>query len=113
MDTSIASNKRTARKLPLVVNDDHRSERVRRILLLCGLVSSLFYLAINIFVPLRFSGYSFFSQTVSELSAIGTPTRTLWVLLGTVYTLLVAAFGLGVWESAGGKRSLSIVGCLM
>ena len=88
MNTSIASTKRTAKKLPATIRDyENRSEIVRKILLSCGFISSLFYLAINIVVPFYFPGYSFVSQTVSELSAIGTPTRTLWVLLATVYTI--------------------------
>jgi hypothetical protein len=111
MNTSILSPKKTAWKFPK--DNNQRSERVRKILLTCGVISSLFYVVINIFVPLRYPGYSLTSHTVSELSAIGTPTRTLWVLLGTVYTILVAAFGLGVWESAGRNRPLSIVGALI
>jgi hypothetical protein len=83
---------------------------LRKILLICGIISSLFYVAINIFVPLRFPGYSSVSQTVSELSAVGAPTRPLWVPLGIVYALLGAAFGWGVWKSAVGNRPLRIAG---
>jgi hypothetical protein len=46
-------------------------------------------------VGARFEGYSPISQTVSELSAIGAPTRLLWMLLGSVYDVLVVASGLG------------------
>ena len=72
----------------------------RKILLVCGIVSSLLYVAMNVFVAMQWEGYSSASQTVSELSAIGAPTRPLWVLLGVAYTLLVTAFGWGVWASA-------------
>ena len=58
-------------------------------------------------------GYSRLSQTISELSAIGAPTRSLWMLLGAVYTVLVTAFGWGVWKSAGRDRALRIVGGLL
>jgi hypothetical protein len=67
----------------------------------------------NALVPMLFEGYSLASQTVSELSAIGAPTRPLWVWLGTVYSLLVVAFGVGVWRSAGRNRPLRVVGGLM
>jgi hypothetical protein len=67
----------------------------------------------NIFIPMLYEGYSPASQTVSELSAIGALTRPLWVLLGIVYTLLIAAFGWGIWQSAGRNRPLRIVGALM
>jgi hypothetical protein len=82
-------------------------------LLVCGILSPLLYVAMNALVPMLFEGYSLASQTVSELSAIGAPTRPLWVWLGTVYSLLVVAFGVGVWRSAGRNRPLRVVGGLM
>ena len=85
----------------------------RDILLVCGIVSSLLYVAMNVFVPMQWEGYSSASQTVSELSAIGAPTRPQWVLLGIAYTLLVTAFGFGVWRSARLSRPLRVVGGLM
>lgn len=42
-----------------------------KVLLVCGILSSLLYVAMNVFVPMLFEGYSLASQTVSELSAIG------------------------------------------
>jgi hypothetical protein len=86
---------------------------VLKLLLVCGILSSLLYVAMNVFVPMLFEGYSLASQTVSELSAIGAPTRPLWVWLGTVYALLVAAFGWGIWKSVGRNRPLRVVGGLM
>jgi hypothetical protein len=86
---------------------------VRKILLICGILSSLLYVAMNIVVPMQWEVYSSASQTVSELSAIGAPTRQLWVLLVIPYTLLVAAFGWGIWISAGRSRPLRVVGGLM
>ena len=85
----------------------------RKVLLLCGLVSSLLYAAMNIFVPLFWNGYSSFSQTISELSAVDAPTRPVWVPLGVVYTLLVTAFGVGIWTSAGKNRPLRVLGVLI
>jgi hypothetical protein len=89
------------------------SASVRRGLLLCGIASSLLYVAMNVFIPMLWEGYSRTSQTVSELSAIGAPTRPLWVVLGVAYGLLVAAFGLGVWSSGGRNRALRVVGASM
>ena len=84
-----------------------------KVLLICGILSSLLYGAMNIFVPMQFEGYSSASQTVSELSAIGAPTRPIWVPLGAIYTLLFAAFGLGVLMSAGKSRPLRITAVLI
>jgi hypothetical protein len=99
------------------VMNRHQSENTRtkleRVLLSCGILSSLLYAAMNIIAPMLYEGYSPFSQTVSELSAIGAPTRPLWVLLGTAYEVLLIAFGVGVWKSAGRKRALRVVGLLL
>ena len=60
-----------------------------------------------------YEGYSSVSQTISELSAIGAPTRPLWGVLGIAYEVLIFAFALGVCVSAGRNRSLRVVGGLM
>ncbi len=86
---------------------------VRRVLLVCGILSSLLYLAVNIFVPMQGAGYNCASQVVSELSATDAPTRPLWLWLCTPYTPLVFAFALGVWKSAGQNRPLRIAGGLL
>ena len=86
---------------------------MRKFLLICGILSSLLYTAMNIFVPLQFEGYSSVSQTVSELSAIGAPTRALWLPLGLAYTLLFTAFGFGVHMSAHQNRYLVLAGTMI
>ena len=45
----------------------------RRLLLSCGIASSLLYVAVNVVAPLRYPGYDVVSQAVSELSAIVLP----------------------------------------
>lgn len=86
---------------------------LERLLLVCGLLAPLLYIAMNVLVPLTWDGYSTASQTISELSAIDAPTRPLWVPLGVAYTLLIAVFGWGVWKTAGGSRALQVVGALL
>ena len=86
---------------------------VLKLLLACGILAPLLFVAMNVFVPMLYEGYSLVSQTVSELSAISAPTRPLWVWLGTVYGLLFATFGWGVWRSASRNRSLRVAGVLM
>jgi hypothetical protein len=85
----------------------------RKVLLVCGILSSLLYIAMNVLGAMRYEGYSSISQTVSELSAIGAPTRPLWVSLGIAYALLVTAFGWGVWRAADRSVPLRVVGGLM
>ena len=86
-------------------------EAWRKALLVCGIASSLLY-AVMIW-GIRYEGYSPISQVPSELTAIGAPTQGLWARLGPIYTLLVAAFGWGIWRSAGRNRAVRIVGGLI
>lgn len=86
---------------------------LNKTLLICGILSSLLYVALNIFIPMQWPAYNSATQTVSELSAVGAPTRTLWVWLCAPYTVLVIAFAWGVWKSAGQNRPLRLAGGLM
>ena len=56
----------------------------RKLLLFCGILSSLLYVAMNIVGAMPFEGYSSTSQTISELSAIGAPSRPFWLVLATI-----------------------------
>jgi hypothetical protein len=85
----------------------------RKILLVCGIIAMLWYVLINIIVPIYYPGYDAASYTVSELSAIGAPTRKIWVILCIFYSVLLIAFGYGTWLSAGGNRKLTIVGIIL
>ena|SRR5918997_6340298 len=93
------------------------ASKLQKILLLCGILASLLYVATDILAGMLWEGYSFSSQAISELSAIGAPTRPLVVTLGLIYDVLLIAFGLCVWAIAGGggqrKRALRLVGGLL
>jgi hypothetical protein len=86
---------------------------LRKTLLVCGILSSVLYVAMTVCVAMQWPAYSSASQTISELSAIGAPTRSLWQLPGAFYTGLVTAFGIGVWLSADGRPRLRSVGGLI
>ncbi len=85
----------------------------RSLLLICGIVSSVLYVAADVLATLRYEGYSYTSQEVSELTAAGAPTRPLMLSLFIPYGVLAAAFGVGVWASAGGKRAGRITGAML
>ena len=62
---------------------------------------------------MQWEGYSFRDQTISELGAIGAPSRVVFtVLLLLVYGLMLA-FGVGVWKASGRNRRLKVVGGLI
>ncbi len=76
-------------------------------MLACGVLSSLVYvIGIDVVAALRFPDYhGYTSQAVSELMAVGAPTRMLLVWLFIPYNLLVLAFAAGVSASADGNRA--------
>jgi len=82
----------------------------RKNLLLCGVLSSLVYASMDIVGGTRWENYSWLSQEFSRLSAIGAPSRPIHLVLSLLYSLLVIAFGLGVWQSSGRKHSLRVIG---
>lgn len=86
---------------------------VRKALLACGIIASLLYVVINIIVPMQWLAYDPASQTVSELSAVGAPTRILWIILSAPYTILMIAFALGILRSAAENRRMRITGILL
>jgi hypothetical membrane protein len=83
---------------------------VRRALLACGILSSMLYVVTDVVGGLRYDGYSFTSQAISELSAIGAPSKPFVDPLFMAYGLLVLAFAIGLFGAAAGRnRALRIV----
>jgi hypothetical protein len=85
----------------------------RKVLLACGILSSLLYVGANVVGARRWGSYSLSSQTVSELSAIGAPSRPVVIPLLTGHGALLIPFGFGVREAAGRKRGLRATGALL
>ena len=90
-----------------------RGSKVRKVLLLCGILSGAFYFAGDVLMSAVYPGYSYLNQTVSELNAIGAPTWGLSIAFGIVGYLFLIAFGAGVWQSAAGSRRLRVVGAAL
>src|SRR5215204_3714351 len=87
---------------------------VRKILLICGIASSVLYVASDLLISWWDPNYSYRDQSFSELLAPGSPTRPLvLVLLAIPYGVLVAAFGAGVWASVGPRRAGRITAALL
>lgn len=85
------------------VGDCYSAVMKTRLLLYCGIVAVILYAAANAIVPFFAPGYSVWDHTVSELSATGAPTRTLWVTFAFPYAPLFALFGWGVIRAAPNK----------
>lgn len=87
---------------------------LKQTLLVCGILSSLLYVAIDALAALRYPDYhSYVSQAISELGAVGAPTKTMVDPLFRTYSVLIVAFGMGVWASAHEKRAVRLIGGLL
>jgi hypothetical protein len=94
--------------------DQTASVKVRQSLLACGILYALLYPIVNdVIAAAMYDGYSRMSQAVSELSAVGAPPRGFLTVLSPLFVLLLIAFGVGIWRSALGKRSIRIAGALV
>jgi hypothetical protein len=82
-------------------------------LLACGILASLLYVVADALGAVAWPGYSHASQTVSELMAIGAPSRPLVLSLMTVRSLLLFAFALGVAWSARGRWAVRLTAILL
>ena len=91
-------------------SDRTRHSLAHQLLLICGILSSLIYVGVDILAATQWKGYSYTAQAFSELTAIEAPTRSLMVFGNAIpYNLLIVAFAVGVWALAGRKRALRVV----
>lgn len=86
---------------------------IRKALLVCGIVYSLLYVGTDIIGAMRYEGYNYTSQAISELTAIGAPAKPLLEPLYITQSVLMIAFGVGVWGSTSRKRGLRVTGGLL
>ena len=84
-----------------------------KVLLLFGLLYSIIYVITDITASMMWESYSYTSQGVSELSAIGSPTRTFILVFFTICNLLMVAFGIGVWKTDIRNKKLRLTGILL
>lgn len=84
-----------------------------RPLLACGLAAASLSVAADLLAIARADGYRPVAQSMSELSAVGAPTRPLVTGLEVVRDGLLLAFARGVGEAADGNRPLVATGRLI
>ena len=86
---------------------------LRRGLLSCGIAGAVLYPLADIFAAMRYPGFSYRDQAVSELFAIGAPTSALVVPLFSASSALLFLFSIGIWMSANGRRLLRWMAVMM
>ena len=84
--------------------------RVEKALLLAPIPAIGVYVVGDIVAGLRYDGYSFRNQAISELSAFGSPVRPLMVTVILIHNVLLLVFGIGLVRVA--RRILRRIGLL-
>ena len=105
-------------RAPKILLTDAKAETTaitsRKALLACSLLYAVLYPIVNdALAATLYEGYSRIDQAVSELSATDAPTHTFLSAVGPFFSLLLIGFGLGIWRSANGRRSLRVAGALV
>ena len=88
-----------------------RDSVLLKVLLACGVISSLVYVVTDMLASSRWEGYDWTARMVSDLLAVSAPTRSFIVVPMLMYNLLMVAFGIGVWLQ-GWNRPLRVAGLL-
>lgn len=72
-----------------------------RLLLICGILAAPLFILTDIVAAVwLYPGYDYSAQQVSELSAIGAPSRDFWILMSYPYFALTLGFAAGLWRTA-------------
>ncbi|HEV8214843.1 MAG TPA: DUF998 domain-containing protein [Gemmatimonadaceae bacterium] len=87
--------------------------RLQDNLLICGILAAFAYVVTDVLGALRYPGYDFTSQGVSELMAVGAPTKDLVNSVFIVYGVLAVALAVGVLRESSGRRTLRVTGLLL
>jgi len=89
------------------------TESIQNVLLVCGILAPLLYFGTDRLAGWLLKGYDFSAQSMSELSASGSPTRPLVVGLTAVAAVIMVAFGVGVWRTAEATLLQRVVAALL
>jgi hypothetical protein len=86
---------------------------LQKVLLSCGILAALIYAGSDIIAGLATPGYNFATNSASLLTAFGAGTRPYVVGLGIAADILLIAFAVGAWFSAGHNWALRVTAALL
>lgn len=89
------------------------SNLLERVFLSCGIIAPSLLMLTDWIAGKTLPGYSFSAQSISELSAFGSPTRSFVVLLTLLSNLLLIGFGSSIWRTADHETLPRIVAALV
>ncbi len=88
---------------------NNRKIKTIDVLLACGIASVVLYIVATIIGAYAWPEYNSFSQSVSELIAVSAPSASIVIPMFLCYSLLVFAFGAGIWMLAKENKALKFV----
>lgn len=81
-----------------------------KFMLICGILAQLFWIGADIIASIMYKNYSFLHQAISELTAIGSPVKSLLMVTNNyIFTPLYLAFGIGILLLAKQLRILKTI----
>lgn len=86
---------------------------LQKLLLTSGLLAPLLYFGTDRLVGSLITGYSFSAQSMSDVSAIGSPQRSLAALLTILACIFMTIFGVSLWLVSPQVVLLRAVGILI
>jgi len=89
------------------------SSILQTLLLTGGILSAVVYIGTDLLAASRYPGYSIADQAISELSAIGAPTKDLWTAMMPAFGIFLIAFSFGVIRMSSRNRALCMTGVLL
>jgi hypothetical protein len=89
------------------------SDAIQKALLLCGVLSPFLRVATDIIAGKLWKDYNFVSRSISDLSAIGAPTRSLVVPLEITSLVFSILFAIGVWSFTRDNTLLRITAVML
>ena len=89
------------------------STAAQKFLLALGILAPILKIATDLIAIRMWKGYSFVSQSISELSASGTPTRSTVLLLDLLFDLLIVGFAIGLWQQPEQSHIIRFVSALI
>lgn len=82
--------------------------KLKKIFFGCGILAAILFIATDLLAGTFWRNYNFISQSISELSAVGSPTRQFVLISNLICDLLLIIFSYGIYREAEKYLTLKI-----
>jgi hypothetical protein len=84
--------------------------KIKSAMIFCGIAYPIIYILSDILASISWVGYSFISQSVSELRAINAPTRPFLVPVLFIATITLVLYAAGILSIGAKKKTITAIG---